>query len=136
MSLPLKRRIARAALLVAAAAPVVGLGAGSASAAGLPHTPDLGGLTNLDSASNLSGKADGLAHKAAGVVNEAGGNAAKTLAPAARQTVSETTGTLSKAAKDNHLTDQLPVHGLTGNTLPTKDLHSTAESLPVSSLPL
>ncbi|MER5180366.1 ATP-binding protein [Streptomyces sp. NPDC002896] len=52
MSLPLSRRIARAALLVAAgAAPVVGA-AGSASAVDLPTAaPNLGGLTALDAGS-------------------------------------------------------------------------------------
>lgn len=48
MSLPLTRRIARAALLLAAgAAPVVGA-AGAASAAGLESVPQLGALTAPD----------------------------------------------------------------------------------------
>src|ERR1044072_3000543 len=50
MSLPLTRRIARTALLVAAsAAPVVGAaGAASAVDPALPHTPKLGGLSAVD----------------------------------------------------------------------------------------
>ena len=53
MSLPLTRRIARAALLVAASAtPVVGAaGAASAADPALPHTPKLGGLSALDPSS-------------------------------------------------------------------------------------
>ncbi|GAA3834069.1 ATP-binding protein [Streptomyces phyllanthi] len=54
MSLPLTRRIARAALLTAAGAASVVGAAGSASAApDLPATPNLGGLAALD------GTADG-----------------------------------------------------------------------------
>ncbi|MFE4643426.1 ATP-binding protein, partial [Streptomyces sp. NPDC056730] len=50
MSLPLTRRIARAALLVAAgAAPVIGA-AGAANAAALPQTTDLGAVSALDGA--------------------------------------------------------------------------------------
>ncbi len=50
MSLPVTRRIARAALLVAAgAAPVVAV-AGTANAADQTKAADLGGLTQLDSA--------------------------------------------------------------------------------------
>ncbi|WP_446462556.1 ATP-binding protein [Streptomyces sp. BRA346] len=53
MSLPLTRRIARAALLVAASAtPVVGAAdAASAVDPALPHTPKLGGLSSLDPSS-------------------------------------------------------------------------------------
>ncbi len=56
MSLPLTRRIARAALLIAAGAAAVVGAAGSASAApaGLPATPNLGGLTALDSAGSAA----------------------------------------------------------------------------------
>ncbi|MDG4866190.1 ATP-binding protein, partial [Streptomyces sp. T-3] len=45
MSLPLTRRIARAALLTAAGAASAVGAAGSASAVDLPATPDLGGLS-------------------------------------------------------------------------------------------
>ena len=55
MSLPLKRRIARVALVVAAAVPVVGLGSAAASAATLPQATDLGGLSSSDAASTLGG---------------------------------------------------------------------------------
>lgn len=59
MSLPLTRRIAKTVLLTAAgAASVVGT-AGAASAAELPTTADVGGLSNLDSSvgSNVGGTA-------------------------------------------------------------------------------
>ncbi|MET9855821.1 ATP-binding protein [Streptomyces sp. NPDC006450] len=55
MSLPLTRRIARAALLLAAgAAPVVGA-AGAASAAGLESVPQLGALTAPDATVSAAG---------------------------------------------------------------------------------
>ncbi|PWI11879.1 hypothetical protein DIZ27_03970 [Streptomyces sp. NWU339] len=69
MSLPLTRRIARAALLVAAGA-AAGVGAaGSAVAApALPATPNVGGLTALDG-SNLASPVNDTTQ----VVNEAAG---------------------------------------------------------------
>ncbi|MFI8340290.1 ATP-binding protein [Streptomyces sp. NPDC085639] len=72
MSLPLTRRIARAALLIAAgAAPVVGA-AGAASAAGLESVPQLGQLTATDGAATTDAATDAV------------GGATKTLpAPAA-----------------------------------------------------
>ncbi|MBH0244931.1 hypothetical protein I3W98_21880, partial [Streptomyces cavourensis] len=71
MSLPLTRRIARTALLIAAgAAPVVGA-AGAASAAELPRTPDLGGLTALDGA-GLGNTVDGAARLEVGVEHHLG----------------------------------------------------------------
>ena len=56
------RRIAKSALLTAAgAASVVGAAAGSAQAVDLPQTPDLGGVSNLDGATqgvtDLAGEA-------------------------------------------------------------------------------
>ncbi|MER6262189.1 ATP-binding protein, partial [Streptomyces sp900105245] len=69
MSLPLTRRIARAALLVAAGA-AAGVGAaGSAGAAtNLPAaTPNLGGLTALDGA-HVGNTVDGAAQNASSLV--------------------------------------------------------------------
>ncbi|AYL38063.1 ATP-binding protein [Streptomyces fungicidicus] len=88
MSLPLTRRIARAALLVAAGA-AAGVGAaGSASAAPeLPATPNLGGVSALDGA-------------AGNTVDDV----AKTpvtpgkVAPAAGETVKEAAGALAQNA--------------------------------------
>lgn len=75
MSLPLTRRIARAALLVAAGA-AAGVGAaGSASAApSLPAAPNLGGLTALDAAS-VGTTVDGAAQNVTGLAGETGGKA-------------------------------------------------------------
>ncbi|WSV68097.1 ATP-binding protein [Streptomyces sp. NBC_01012] len=106
MSLPLTRRIARAALLIAAAAPVVGA-AGAAGAAGLPQTPALGGLTQLDGA-GLSSTLDSTSKQGSQVANETGGKVVGTALPAAGQTL-EKAGTLA----DGELTD---------DTLPTKGL--------------
>ncbi|MYR18652.1 ATP-binding protein, partial [Streptomyces sp. SID6137] len=83
MSLPLTRRIARAALLVAAGA-AAGVGAaGSAGAAtNLPATANLGGLTALDAA-HVGDTADGAAEHVTSLAGDAGGNAVKTAVPAA-----------------------------------------------------
>ncbi|WP_128379601.1 ATP-binding protein [Streptomyces cavernae] len=68
MSLPLTRRIARAALLIAAgAAPVVGA-AGSAHAAALPAAPELGGLTAVDGA-DVGDKVDGATKSVTGLTD-------------------------------------------------------------------
>ncbi|MEU2153883.1 ATP-binding protein [Streptomyces sp. NPDC019396] len=92
MSLPLTRRIARAALLVAAgAAPVVGA-AGSASAMDLAPTHDLGGgLTQLDGVA-VGDATDGTAQKAATTATEAGGKLVGTALPVA-------SGTFTQAAR-------------------------------------
>ncbi|MFF7730986.1 ATP-binding protein [Streptomyces sp. NPDC008001] len=92
MSLPLTRRIARAALLVAAgAAPVIGA-AGAASAA--PQAPDLtSGLTAVDGA-NLGSNVDAAAHKAGDTVTGVGTSAIKTTVPGA----ADATGKAAKTA--------------------------------------
>ncbi|NEB56811.1 ATP-binding protein, partial [Streptomyces griseus] len=72
MSLPLTRRIARAALLIAAgAAPVVGA-AGAASAADLPAAPDLGKLTALDGA-GLGSTVDSTVQQGTQAAGDTGG---------------------------------------------------------------
>ncbi|MEU1053770.1 ATP-binding protein [Streptomyces sp. NPDC005876] len=104
MSLPLTRRIARAALLVAAGA-AAGVGAaGSASAAPeLPATPNLAGLTALDGA-NVGATVDSAAQNVTKTAGETGGNAVKKAVPAAGKTggsvVKQTTPAAQKAAGD------------------------------------
>ncbi|MFB6988560.1 ATP-binding protein [Streptomyces sp. NPDC056304] len=86
MSLPLTRRIARAALLIAAgAAPVVGA-AGSAGAAALPQTPELGGLTTVDG-TGLGKTVDGTSQQGTKAAGETGGKIVGTTLPAAGKTV-------------------------------------------------
>ncbi|GAA2631781.1 MULTISPECIES: ATP-binding protein [Streptomyces] len=100
MSLPLTRRIARAALLVAAgAAPVVGA-AGAASAAGLESVPQLGQLTAPDTAAT--------ADAATGVLDTAGGATKSLPAPAA-----------DVAGTAQGLLGGLPVKELPTSSLPT-----------------
>ncbi|MFE0511181.1 ATP-binding protein [Streptomyces sp. NPDC058964] len=83
MSLPLTRRIARAALLVAAGA-AAGVGAaGSASAA--PELPNVGGLTALDGA-HVGNTVDGATQHVTGLAGDAGGKALRTAVPAAGKT--------------------------------------------------
>ncbi|MFJ3837795.1 ATP-binding protein [Streptomyces sp. NPDC090054] len=84
MSLPLTRRIARTALLLAAGtAPVVGA-AGVAAAAGLESVPQLGALTAPDSAGATAAATDATgavtgAVPTTGPAGELAGTATKTL---------------------------------------------------------
>ena len=130
MSLPLKSRIARAAVLVAAAAPVIGMGAGAAQAAELPATNGLSGLSSPETIHN----ADATVHKATGVVNEAGSNAAKTVLPTAASAVSQTGKTAAPAANKlvgqaNHVVGGT-AKSASGNGLPTGSLPVGGADLP------
>ncbi|MEV1051832.1 ATP-binding protein [Streptomyces sp. NPDC049887] len=155
MSLPLTRRIARAALLVAAgAAPVVGA-AGSASAVDLP-TQDLGngGLTQLDGAAAGS-TVDGTAREAADTANKAGGRvvgttlpaaagtvggAAETGLPAAQETAGQaagsTAGALGETAGSAATQGLTAAQGPAGGGLPDAGTALPAGELPVQGLPL
>ncbi|SEC64786.1 hypothetical protein SAMN05216483_2114 [Streptomyces sp. 2131.1] len=98
MSLPLTRRIARTALLIAAgAAPVVGA-AGAAGAAELPQTSDLGGLTSVEGA-GLGKTVEGAAKPASGAANETGGKLVGTALPVAGKTLTDVGGKAAPAAK-------------------------------------
>ncbi|CAL9430792.1 ATP-binding protein [Streptomyces sp. enrichment culture] len=125
MSLPLTRRIARAALLVAAGA-AAGVGAaGTASAApGLPAAPDLGGVTALDGATRtvteVAGDTGGKAvEQAAPVAQEAAGG----VAGSAGDVLGDTAGAATEGG-------DLPTDSLTSRGLPS------AKTLPVQDLPL
>ncbi|MFJ8859908.1 ATP-binding protein [Streptomyces sp. NPDC102451] len=112
MSLPLTRRIARAALLIAAgAAPVVGA-AGVAGAAVLPQTPALGGLTSLDNA-GLSSTLDSASRQGSEVANGTGGKVVGTTLPAAGKTL-DTAGNVASG----DLSKDLPTKGLPTKGLP------------------
>ncbi|MEU4270177.1 ATP-binding protein [Streptomyces sp. NPDC026092] len=100
MSLPLTRRIARAALLVAAgAAPVVGA-AGSASAMdhNIAPTGALSGISSLDAA-GAGSTVDGASQTATGVVGDTGSKAVGKAVPAAGKTVGSATKTATPAAQ-------------------------------------
>ncbi|MGA4839788.1 ATP-binding protein [Streptomyces sp. G45] len=138
MSLPLTRRIARAALLVAAgAAPVVGA-AGSASAVELPASPHTAGVTAVDAA-ELGGAVDGATRHVSGLAGEAGGKAmtkavpavgkaagksVRTGAPVAQQAADDVAGSAGKVLDDAQ--GGLPSgelgKGLSTDQLPVKDL--------------
>ncbi|MFJ6948177.1 ATP-binding protein [Streptomyces wuyuanensis] len=155
MSLPLTRRIARAALLVAAgAAPVVGA-AGSANAVDLP-TRDLGngGLTQLDGAdagAEAGSAVDGAAREAAGTADEAGGRvvgttlpaaagtlggAAETGLPAAQETAGQAAGVIGGTA-GSAATQGLPAaQDLAGGGLPDAGAALPAGELPGQGHPL
>ncbi|MFD0394737.1 ATP-binding protein [Streptomyces nogalater] len=105
MSLPLTRRIARAALLVAAGA-AAGVGAaGSAGAAtNLPDVaPNLSGLTALDGA-HAGDSVDSAAQQVTSVAGHTGGKAVEQAVPAAGKTggsaVKRTAPVAQKAAGD------------------------------------
>ncbi|MFE0427634.1 ATP-binding protein [Streptomyces sp. NPDC058953] len=158
MSLPLTRRIARAALLIAAgAAPVVGA-AGSASAVDLGQAAPVAGLTALD-ADGVSTTVDGAARQTTELAGGAGGDAvrqtvpaagkalggaSRAAAPAAEETAGEAAGnaggllgkTADGAAKslgDSGLTAGSLEGGLPTEALPMEGL--TSGGLPVETLP-
>ncbi|MFF0060521.1 ATP-binding protein [Streptomyces sp. NPDC005279] len=149
MSLPLTRRIARAALLIAAgAAPVVGA-VGSASAADLPQAP-IGGLTALD-ADGAGGTVDGATQKTSDLAGKTGGDAVEQAVPAAGKTVGKAGRTAApvaqKAAGDTAggagdvvggaagtTTERLDGSGLQADSLGGGSLPT--EQLPVTPLPL
>lgn len=98
MSLPLTRRIARTALLIAAgAAPVVGA-AGAAGAAELSQAPELGGLTTVEGA-GLGQAVEGAAQPATDTVGKAGGKVVGTTLPVASKALGETGAKAAPAAK-------------------------------------
>ncbi|MFD7231704.1 ATP-binding protein [Streptomyces sp. NPDC059881] len=137
MSLPLTRRIARVALLVAAgAAPVVGA-AGSANAVDLP-TQDLGngGLTQLDG--DVAGSAvDGAAREAVGTANEAGGKVVGTAFPAAATTLGGVARTGLPTAQETAGEAAADAAGLLGGTMTTTAAHGlpAAEGLTGGGIP-
>ena len=117
MSLPLTRRIAKAALLTAAsAASVVGV-AGAASAADQQQPANLGGLTNVDGA-DVNGALQDTTSPTGSLTSAAGDGAVRSGVPAATEAttgaVDETVrGTTQEGLPDTGLrTDQLPTGGL------------------------
>ncbi len=146
MSLPLTRRITRAALLVAAGT-AAGVGAaGSALAApGLPATPNLSGVTTpevADARATVHGATKTLtgtvgttggqkAEKAAPVAGETGGRVLHQATPLAQKTAGDVAGTAGDTVGDTtgpvtggaHLpTGQVPTDRLPTNPLPTRQL--------------
>ncbi|MBL1066282.1 ATP-binding protein [Streptomyces sp. 7-21] len=105
MSNPLKRRMAKAALVVAAGAAPVFAAGGQASALSLPEaTPDLDSLTQLDEAV-VEHTLDNASRAATDLGNGLGGEVVKQtapiVAPALERTATETaytTGTLLHGA--------------------------------------
>ncbi|MEU9121430.1 ATP-binding protein [Streptomyces sp. NPDC048506] len=88
MSLPVTRRIARAALLVAAGAAPVVAAAGSASAAQLPvKAPGQGGLVAPLDSQHTSKTVNRGAHDGVDLVSTTGNAAARELPPATVRTV-------------------------------------------------
>ena len=110
MSLPLTRRIARAALLVAAgAAPVVGA-AGSASAVDLPANTPVSGLNTID-AGPAADTVDGAALQAKKVAGEAGGTTVKKGVRSAKRDVAGKARVVAGKAKGALGDAQVPPSG-------------------------
>ncbi|WP_406454463.1 ATP-binding protein [Streptomyces sp. NBC_00876] len=121
MSLPLTRRIARTALLIAAgAAPVVGA-AGAAGAAELPQAPELGGLTTVEGA-GLGKAVDGAAAPAADTAGQAGAKVVGTTLPVAGKALTETGAKAVPAAKTAGKPATGTLGGLPTQGLPTQGL--------------
>ncbi|OEU88740.1 hypothetical protein [Streptomyces oceani] len=113
MSLPLTRRIAKAALLTAAsAASVVGV-AGAASAAD-QQPGNLGGLTNVDGADVNGALKDTTSH-AGSLASAAGDGAVRSGVPAA---TGATTGAVDETVR-GATREGLPDTGLRTDQLPT-----------------
>ncbi|MFE7708299.1 ATP-binding protein [Streptomyces sp. NPDC057486] len=134
MSLPLTRRIARAALLIAAgAAPVVGA-AGAAGAAELPQAPELGGLTTVDGA-GLGKTVDGASEQGAKIAGATGGKIVGTAVPAAGRTVgSKAAPAAQKVAGEAAGNAGELVGGATGAA--AKGSLPTTHGLPTQGLPI
>jgi hypothetical protein len=151
MSFPLKRRIAQAALVVAAGA-VPMVAAGSASAAvDLTKAPDLGGLSHVDPASashNVQSTAQDLGHEAAPVaggavehgvplVADTAGQAAGSAVPSLHRAVGDLTGHTTGAVGDaSTLTQSSPNRSAVADAGPVDGLSSTAQQLPQSLPPV
>ncbi|WP_424211962.1 ATP-binding protein [Streptomyces sp. BI20] len=119
MALPLTRRIARTALLLAAgAAPAIGV-AGTAAAADLPAAPDLGGVTNLDGASTLVGDTTGTLGQTAPGADKLLGGLPVSQANGATGAVGQSLPTDGVAGAS---ADALPTDAL-GSALPTSGLN-------------
>ncbi|MGW4727422.1 ATP-binding protein [Streptomyces sp. S1] len=132
MSLPLTRRIARAALILAAgAAPVVGA-AGSASALdhGLAPTGALGTLSALDSA-EAGGTVDSASRTTTDVVGEAG----EAATPVAQKVAGDTAGSageaLGKTAGAAAESTEAPTGGALGGGLGGLPTGQTLGGLPL-----
>ncbi|MER6348515.1 ATP-binding protein [Streptomyces sp. NPDC001595] len=130
MSLPLTRRIARAALLTAAgAASVVGATGSATAAPELPAAQNLGGLTALDGA-NVGNTVDGAAQNVTGLAGATGGKAVEQSVPAAGKTtgkaVKKATPAAQKAAGD--------VAGSAGDIVGDTAKTATKGGLPTDSL--
>jgi hypothetical protein len=137
MSLPLTRRIARAALIVAAgAAPVVGAaGAASAATTALPATPDLGGVTALDGA-HVARNVDGATQHVTGVVSDTGGKAVKQAVPAAGRTGGKVVKQAVPVAQKTTGEAAGKAGGALGDVASSTTKAAPAGGLPVNGLPL
>lgn len=130
MSNPLKRRMAKVAIVVAAGTAPVIAGAGAANAVSLPPATDLGGLTNLD-ADQLGHVVDGAAQAGTGLAGEVAGDTVKDALPAGGQLAGAATRTAAPAVQETAGT----LAGGTGNLL-SKTAGATGDSaLPAADLP-
>ncbi|GHJ35782.1 ATP-binding protein [Streptomyces sp. TS71-3] len=115
MSLPLPRRIARAALLLAAgAAPVVGA-AGAASAAALPAAAGPAGLSTLDTA-HLGSTVESASQKVGKTAGVTDASPVRTV----KKALPDVTGTLGKGTGSIAPTADSVVGGVAKGGLPVR----------------
>lgn len=147
MSLPLSRRIARTALLLAAGAASAVGATGSANAAELLPTKDLGGLSNLDGA-NLGDAIDDTSRDISNQAGKTGGKAVRNIVPAAGETVGSTGKSVLPAAQKTAGSATGATGSLVGDTaksaakgkkgkgkLPSTQQLTKSDSLPTDVLP-
>lgn len=135
MSNPLKRRMAKAALLLAAgAAPVIG-SAGAASAVSLPSTTDLGGLSTVDAAS-LGDAVDGAAQTTTKLAGEAGAEVVSEAVPAGGQAAGEITKKAAPTVQDTAGTVTESAGSLVGTTMAATAETGVPGNMPTSEMPV
>ncbi|KNB51783.1 hypothetical protein [Streptomyces caatingaensis] len=99
MSLPLTRRIAQAALLVAAGA-AASVGAAGAANADALKAPDALGAVSMADGAQLGNKVDAVSHQAGALTTDAGNKVVHTALPATGQAL-HTAGKTGKGALDS-----------------------------------
>ncbi|ARZ68074.1 ATP-binding protein [Streptomyces sp. HU2014] len=136
MSLPLSRRIARVALLVAAGAGSVAGAAGAANAADLKAPELANGITAVDGA-NLGKNIDAASHQAGTVTTHVGHAAIDTTVPAATDTVGKAAKTGAPAAQKVAGDLGGSTAGLVGTAAQTATKGGgVTKNLPVGNLPI
>lgn len=140
MSNPIKRRMTKAALVIAAGtAPVIAAG-GSASALGLPETPDLGTLSGTDAVDGVSSTVGDTADTGTQLVEGAGSEVAQKAVPTTKRVAGTLAGQavpLAHQTADKASGEAGALVDETASTLGDSNLtQSVGESLPTGATQL